>query len=153
VPPLPWSIQERRFLSHSTHLSSLCRKHVGEWQWITIALTEWVTPIRWGFHCLNKLDPWYLVCSYGMLFILWSWSFELSTSYLVDRYSYCLSHISISFCFGYFWDRVSHFSWDGLDFDPPTYASHIAGMTGMYTRRSFLLLLLLRSLCLFTQAD
>jgi hypothetical protein len=31
-----------------------------------------------------------------------------------------------------FLNRVLIFAWAGLDFDPPTYASHIIGIIGIY---------------------
>jgi hypothetical protein len=53
---------------------------------------------------------------------------------LATQAFYHLNHTSSCFfCFSYFSNRVSHFCQGPVsDCDPPTYASHVAGTTGVY---------------------
>jgi hypothetical protein len=63
---------------------------------------------------------------------------------------YHLSHTLSPFCFGYFWDRILHYAWAGLDHVPPIYASHIVGMISTH-HCAQLLLVAMRSPKLFAQ--
>jgi hypothetical protein len=46
---------------------------------------------------------------------------------LAKRTLYYLRQSTSSFCFGYFWDRVSLYAWTGLDHGLPIYASLHSG--------------------------
>jgi hypothetical protein len=52
---------------------------------------------------------------------------------------YFLSHSSSPFCFTYFSYRALHYALVGLDYNPPIWVSHVAGMTGMYHHAQLLL--------------
>jgi hypothetical protein len=62
---------------------------------------------------------------------------------------YHLSHASSPFDFSYFSNKVLCLSSDGLNGNPPIYASHAAGMTGM-NHCAKLLLVEMKSLELFS---
>jgi hypothetical protein len=69
----------------------------------------------------------------SVVFLFGDIGFELRSLHLLDRMLYHLIHIPSPFCFGFFWDRVSHLCPGQPGHRPPPhYASHVAGMTGMH---------------------